>query len=229
MAIHTYRWTDHHNESALCDFLDEYFYERLASQGLSYERISDRRRQLAGIDVIVHSQFHDYKIDEKATLHYANQMIPTFAFEISSIQGQGIERNGWFTNKSLETDFYMLLWPNVKRIDNATTTNSMQPSTLSKTDFSIVEGLLISRLRLQRHVEKQGWTCEALKAKAAELRAEDKHGRVPINSSDMYLFCTPNLAEKPINLVIRRKVLLNLATNAYLIAEDGMADITHSN
>lgn len=77
------------------------------------EKIDEKEKQLLGIDLEYHGEKGIKNIDEKAQLTYINQTLPTFAFELSSMQGDGAKylSGGWlFANSDRnKTDYYFLV------------------------------------------------------------------------------------------------------------------------
>jgi len=70
------------------------------------ERITDIKRQLEGIDIILED---GTKVDEKSQLSYINQDgLPTFAFELDFINQNNQHSIGWLFNNELLTDAYFL-------------------------------------------------------------------------------------------------------------------------
>lgn len=116
--MESFRNQDMRAEQRLGEFMDAYFYSKLKSKNgapISFIRMSDRDSQLKGIDVCIETDGRKMLIDEKASVYYSNAMIPTFAFELDSIQrGHTEPVQGWFINDELMTEYYMLIWPNVK-------------------------------------------------------------------------------------------------------------------
>lgn len=118
--MESFRNQDMKAEQRLGEFMDTYFYSKLETDNkgiLKCERIIDKELQMNGIDVCIETINGKIFLDEKAAIYYSNAMIPTFAFEINSIQTGHIEPvQGWFINDELQTQYYMLIWPNVKCI-----------------------------------------------------------------------------------------------------------------
>lgn len=74
---------DKRKEELFAKWLDKYYYSTKIPPSKKITRIYDEKLQKVGIDVIVESgRGNIFYIDEKATLHYINKNIPTFAFEI---------------------------------------------------------------------------------------------------------------------------------------------------
>lgn len=231
---------DMRSEKALADFMDDFFYPTLKGKDnkeISHERIKDRARQLRGIDVIlIDGNGKKTIVDEKASMHYGNCMLPTFAFELSSIQtGDSIPVEGWLTKDDMDTDYYLLIWPNIKCVKDEKSKKYFRKDLdkLTKYDFTIVEAMFISRKRLLEYLESLGLSKDVLRDKAVEIREiMEKHpkekGKHPClnGKNGIEYHYTDYLSEKPINLLIRRKTLKSLARgHVYLITEDGCARI----
>ena len=228
----SYRDQDMMAEKSLAEFMDTYFYSKLESkQGglLTFKRMSEKESQLKGIDVYIETGGSKLLIDEKASLYYSNVMIPTFAFELDSIQkGHPDPIPGWFVNDTLETEYYMLIWPNVKCIRQGDQWIRKDIQNLSKDDFTIVEAMLIKKSDIRMELAKQGYDRGRLIERAKQFRAlygmaVQKQDEPLINN--VRISFSGQLAEKPVNLVIRKELLRRLAKGIYLISSDGYAMI----
>lgn len=202
-------------ESELAQFMDENLYELLLAEGgfTDIHRVYDRETQLAGIDVVAKTEKSVAYIDEKAQLYYINKDLPTFAFELQSIN-RGIEREGWFLNDSLKTDFYLLIWPfaNVDNVKN-----------LRKEAITHVDALLISKKKLREKLAQLSLDKSELQRKTNELRFSAKYGKTPTGRAGIYYYFSEptNYAETPINIVIRRSYLEEIATAHYEVYPGG--------
>jgi hypothetical protein len=66
-----------------------------------------------------------------------------------------------------------------------------------------------------------GWSEERIEAKADEIRKKDENGKIMIDGiNSFYFYYTKNLAELPINIVIRKSVLEILSTWSWTIPLD---------
>ena len=143
----SFRHNDMKAEKQLAEFMDRCFYSKLydlKGNKVEFKRMTDQQSQLEGIDVEIIADGRKFRIDEKASLYYSNVMIPTFAFEIDSIQkGHEEPVEGWFLNDSLSTDYYMLIWPNVKCKQIGGQWVRKNIGSLTSYDFTIVEAMLI--------------------------------------------------------------------------------------
>lgn len=207
-----------HAEQELSKFLDEHLYQELLKEGkfTSFERVSDIEMQKQGIDVI--GQTEDNKIcriDEKAQLHYINHTRPTFAFELEFLlSGQAFE--GWFLNNGLETTHYLLLWPNAR-------TDKLEQ--IVSDDFTNGEGMMISKRKLKKHLESIGLSDEFLEDKTKQLREHGASGSQKPFCDGIKLYVSSTYPENPINLVISKRILAQLADAHYMISQHGFSRI----
>lgn len=221
------RKEDMRAEQELAAFLDKYFYRRLEENApnLHCIRHNEEMTQKAGIDVAIHSPNSDTMyIDEKVSIYYRNGMIPTFAFEVDSIQKKlGKRIPGWLVNDDLKTTHYLLVWANVK-CDNKTL-KMKEVKYITEDEFTIVEALLIKKETLLNFLESQDYPIRRITQKAESILKENNPNkdRYSVGKEDFYFYYSQHIAEKPINVVIQRRKLLELASRAYYIGQDGLA------
>ena len=230
--MESFRRQDTIAEKRLGDFMDEFFYSKLKTndgQPVKFKRMTDKESQQKGIDVCLEVAGRTITIDEKASIYYSNAMIPTFAFELDSIQ-KGYEEpiEGWFVNDDLETQFYMLIWPNVKCVRDGTKWIRKEISEIRKEDFTIVESMLIKKKNIRIELENNGYDKSHLIEYAKRYRkmcaSSDSNHEEKMFDGVKIMF-SGHLAERPINLVIRKELLYELAERIYLISQDGYASI----
>lgn len=230
----SYRKQDMGAEQALAKFMDNAFYAKLRDkQGnpVKYERIKDYITQLQGIDIKLEVQGSKFLIDEKAAFYYSNQMIPTFAFEVDSIQKNSSQPlEGWLFNETLKTEYYMLIWPNVKCVKQEGTEiwKRKDIDSLQEGDFTIVEAMLIKKAKILEHLAKYNWSRDRIFEYAKKLRSnptmQDIRQTVS-DTNDFYFYFTKKLAEEPINIIMRKEVLRRLATANYFISAEKYVEI----
>ena len=179
-----------------------------------FKRTPEDAAQKSGCDIILSSVEYGLNsaiVDEKATIHYFNQDITTFAFELSSKSKNSEDRvPGWFLDDRKITEAYVLIWPFVKqrgirgRFDDMT-----------YEDISGVRYLIVNRGKIRAYLAKRGFTKQVLLDKAAEIAQMGIDGRIEIeNENDnyhFYFFSSLQYAERPVNIVIERYVLWCLA------------------
>lgn len=230
--MESYRNIDMKAEEKLAFFLDKNFYSKLHDTNgnlVEFERKKDKESQLQGIDVELMANGKKFVIDEKASFYYSNVMIPTFAFEIDSIQkGYSEPIEGWFINDRLKTEYYLLVWPNIKCEQKDRQWVRKNLDTLKETDFTIVEAMLIEKRKLILEIEKHGCNKSYLVEYAKRLREtmnNKDEAKSEVVDEDIKIMYSGKIAEKPINAVIRKKLLKTIASATYLISEDGYAPI----
>ena len=219
------RKEDMRAEQELATFLDKYFYRRLkeSTTDLHCIRHNEELAQKAGIDVAIHSSDSPTMyVDEKVSIYYRNGMIPTFAFEVNSIQRKlGKRIPGWLVNDDLKTTHYLLVWANVK-CDNKTL-KMKEVKDITEDEFTIVEALLISKKKITEYLDSKGYTTEKIIEKANDILAKGTPKNTYVGQRNFHFCYSTHLAEKPINVVIQRRKLLELASRAYYIGQDGLA------
>lgn len=230
--MESFRNQDMRAEQSLAEFMDAYFYARLKAKNgryLSCTRMTDKEAQIKGIDVCIETEDARMLIDEKAAVYYSNVMIPTFAFEIDSLQRGHVDPvQGWFINDDIQTEYYMLIWPNVKCIRQGNQWIRKEICDLRKDDFTIIEAMLIEKSDIREVLERNGYGKSRLLKYAKQLRAKfelDNTVKEKELDDNVKILLSGQLAEKPVNLIIRKEMLKNLAKGIYLISADGFASI----
>ena len=230
----SFRSQDMRAEKQLGMFMDDYFYSRLSTKDgtpIFFQRKSDLKSQLQGVDVCIETSNRRMLIDEKASLYYSNAMIPTFAFEIDSLQkGHDNPVEGWFINDELLTEYYMLIWPNIKctRSNEDRQWKRKDLDHLTKDDFTIIEAMLIEKQSIRSMLEKKGYNRSRLLEYARLIRkmADESDAIIEKNiAENVKITYSGQIAEKPVNLVIRKEVLKQMSKGIYLISQDGYANI----
>lgn len=195
---------DESKERVLMEFLDSNFYGKYVED---FERCSDKVEQVNGIDVKFSlGNVKNIKVDEKAQTSYVNKNLPTYAFELSFLNRKGDIHTGWFIDDTKETEYYFLMWITAKEED------------FKLEDIICVEGLLVKRYWLHKYLEDNGLSIQEMKNKDEELRKGKLGGRCVINDNkDFYMYYSDTLNEKPVNVVIRKEVLEELAYRKVMI------------
>ena len=189
--------TDLEKEKRLSVFLDACYAKSL--RHYNFERISDIKSQLAGVDLIFTKKNGgaSYFIDEKAQLDYVNEDLPTFAFELG-YQKNGKAKKGWLFDTLKRTDFYSLI----------TAIYSDEPLPHSYTSCKIT---LVNRKKLLSFLENKGLSDAELNVLLKKHSGSS--GKIEIEvlntRKEGYLFVSNTYkAEKPINLILKLDFLL---------------------
>lgn len=230
--METYRKTDMHAEEQLGRFMDIYFYSKIKSKDgspVSFERYVDKKMQLSGVDVRLNVGNQEFLIDEKASIYYSNTMLPTFAFELDSIQKTGgAPVTGWFVRDDLVTQYYMLIWPNTKCKNINGEWRRTPLGEIEFSDFTIIEAMLIRKDDIFDFLQRNNLAKSHLLEYAKRLRATHgkKNEKIDVQLENrLSITFSGQIPEKPINLIIRREKLKEIAKQVYLISQDGFARI----
>lgn len=146
----TNRSYDMQGEQIIGEFLDKHFYPHLNHQG--FERVKDKTRQIAGIDVILNIDDNVFLIDEKASTDYTDGRLDTFILELTNYSGKSI---GWFLNEKLVTTHYLFVWINkisTEKIESVDCVKDIELAVVDKQTIRdhVRENLKLSDAELKR-------------------------------------------------------------------------------
>lgn len=178
-------------------FLEKHFYNKTEN----YEKIDDREKQLQGVDVIFFFNNKQYICDEKAAIRYVNKGLQTFAFELSFL-GKGDKLiDGWLISNTKINNSFLCIW-------------------IDKADYDLLEDVddikeleiaLIDKQILVNYLQSLGWTVNKLHIKADRMRKNRNEPQGDININGCRFVCSRKLAEKPVNVLVSREKLKELA------------------
>ena len=134
MSIREY---DEHCEKVMAQFLDEHFYKNIGYTWI--ERVTDRERQVKGLDVILKRGDKVYNIDEKAAIRYTNGL-KTFALELSFLNRKGNRVDGWLIDEKKVNDYFVFVWINKiegELIENVNSFKEVEVALVSKEKIMI--------------------------------------------------------------------------------------------
>ncbi len=192
-------YEDKRKEELFGEWLDVHFYARLKEKYKRIERINDANLQKRGVDVVVETYLGKViYVDEKASLQYINKRIPTFAFEICNTTSGA---RGWLYNPDYLTDYYLLAWPNAE-----------DESIPASDAYTATELMIIKRDKVLQLLTDNGLSEPRILQLVKEcLRRSDEGNRFEI-APGISLNFNLTLAERPINVVIRKELLAQYAT-----------------
>lgn len=192
--------TDLNQERILSDYLDRIY----KSKNLSFERNHDLNMQHRGVDVIFNINSKEYLIDEKAQLHYLNQDLPTFTFELSYLNKEGNINQGWLFDDQKFTQYYFLI-TGIILLDN-------KESLTDSNNIGALKITSVNRQKMMAHLETIGLSKSKLIAYDLDLRTNKTYGKNPIPEFKIQkngcLYFTEHLSEQPINLQLRLNYLI---------------------
>jgi hypothetical protein len=191
-------------DAAIGQYLDKYFYPKYTR---NFVRYHDVEHQMQGIDVrfdLGGSQ--NMLVDEKALTHYINQDLPTFAFEIAFLRGSGELTWGWFYDGGKLTRYYLISWITARKDKNITVE-----------DIISLDTLLISRDAVRKMLSEHGITAQSALTTAKKIIDKGQFGYFERNDGPCNFFFSNNLTEQPINIVVQKTKLVEIAKARFSI------------
>lgn len=200
----TFRKRDMAVEREIAAYLDEKLYSQEIFS--SHTRTNGQEEQFSGSDIILTiptKNLNNIIVDEKAQSQYMVNPLPTFSLELSFMNRANEWQEGWFWSEKHKTQYYLFCWPR---------TSEEKKWNATKDDILELEYALVSREKLQQYFISQGLTKENLQKKDAEIRKSNQYGaHDKTKDKDYWFFFSTNLAEKPINIILRKKIYIELS------------------
>lgn len=218
--IQSLRTRDTFVEQELCKFLDKTIYKHHYFQDV--HRINDKEKQIKGIDIqfsIPCINLYNIKVDEKAQLkkQYIGKPLKTFSLELSTLDKNGYEQTGWFLDERKETQFYFFIW-----ILNTENNDYMKTDDINEIAFCLVE-----HKKIMNFLERYGYSKQRLLEINQEIRQKNKYGQIDKDSKPFYFFYSTQLAEKPVNLVMNKKIYYQLSDFYGVVVKDKINKVYH--
>lgn len=184
------------------------------------EVVHDRARQLKGIDAIGNIGNENINVDVKAIASQLN----TFCFEISG--NVSTNQIGWLINPNLETTHYLIVYHTVK---GAEKNYRLGKRIMTVNNVVETEAMLIEKKKLSHFIEQQ--LGEDIPHIVKEIRNMNLEGRGVVRfdknlkpstksvKADAYPTISLGLKEQPINVVVRKEQLKNLAIKHWVVED----------
>lgn len=185
------------------------------------EVVHDRARQLKGIDAIGSIGNVSINVDVKAIASQLN----TFCFEISG--NVSTNQVGWLINPKLETTHYLIVYHTVK---GAERNYRLGKRIMTVNNVIETEALLIEKEKLKSFIQKE--LGQNLDSVVKEIRKQDLEGRGVVRfnkemnvvkgtvNQKAYPTISLGLKEQPINVVVRKESLKELADKHWIIEDE---------
>ncbi len=227
-------------EQAINKFLVDFLYKKFKEKGyvIDFEVSRELNKQHAGSDTILTlKNGKKIVIDEKAAIHYAKtnlkeKAMPTFAFEVSYMYN-GQLKEGWLTNpKYHATQRYLLCWLWVQAGTNK--------SRLKYHDIVQIEAMFFEKADIQEYIINIVTADTDIvkfhtvaSAKRESLEKQILHGAFDsVNESigykeypKWYLTGRNILSEQPLNIILYRNQLEDLATSHWLVTRKELINL----
>lgn len=139
-------------------FADKYFYNTF--ENATVERVTDKARQIKGVDTILKMDGKEYFIDEKCSALWRN--LDTFILELTTKDRTG--KNlcmGWFLNDNLLTTHYLFIFINKTDDDNEKDNPNKHKDygKIKNVDsFKKVDLLLVSKQKIKDYLSTVKWS-----------------------------------------------------------------------
>ena len=204
-------------EEMIGGFLDEHFYNDesiFTKSKYKATRMEDKDLQKRGIDVTVERLDKESitRIDEKAAIHHINAGLQTFAFEITGTGGNP----GWLVKDGIDTDFYLLAWiyANKEKYPVNKLVNQKPPyyENFKIEDLDYISCCLLQKNAIITFLKDRGFDKRHLLVKAGEMIGLNCEYDGTNKKEGFYFRFSRQLAERPVNVVIYKNVLKELAT-----------------
>ncbi|MEY8371036.1 hypothetical protein AAK938_05800 [Aerococcaceae bacterium 50-4] len=232
--------SDISRERDINNWIKNHFYKDQPPKGeIRYLNINfNEKLQHRGVDFFICDReiFGDKKehwIDCKSAIYYSKRIrndrnerpnsLPTFAFELYSKNKNSEYKLGWlFGEKYNLTEFYFLSWLWVDLPNNNKELDAVNVNEIKYDNIEEIEVMIIDKKTMQQYATSIGITKTNFENKALELINnfyEYKQDRINIEKSNgnAWLKYTNMLHEKPVNLIIRKSKLKELAIKHLLI------------
>jgi hypothetical protein len=184
-------------EIILGGFLSEHYHK----ENLQTTRVHDKKLQLKGVDIILEKDGLQYKIDEKAQLHYINKDLPTFALEINYLKND-ILKNGWLFDNNKVTEIYAFIF-SIHLIEAKTVIAKQE-------DIKSCEVIFVNRLTLLQALAKNELDVNACNYHSHLLRNNNEAVTKITFSNDFNFQISSHLTERPVNLIVKKSFLKSL-------------------
>jgi len=185
-------------EAILAKFLTEQYQKN----NLKTKRISDTESQFRGIDLIIEGKDGvEYKVDEKAQLHYLNKDLPTFALEITYLKDSMIKQ-GWLFDASKKTELYAFVF-SIHLVNN-----KMEP--IDQSDIESCEVIFVNREKLIMKLAQLELSFDTCNSISTEMRSGSYLPKFNHLPSGFNFQLSNQLSEKPVNLIVKKRFLKSI-------------------
>jgi hypothetical protein len=180
-------------ETILGTFLSNHY----AKNNWNTTRIFEKEMQYKGVDVMLEKDGRHFLIDEKAQLHYLNKDLPTFALEINYLKDNTL-KDGWLFDTNKLTEIYAFVF------------NIQVPVTITQlsneADIKRCDVVFVNKQKLLKELAKLNLDYVTCAENSKTLRSDETIKKLSHLSTFNFQIST-QLAEKPVNLIVRKTFL----------------------
>lgn len=192
------RLSDEFKEYLTGQFLDKYLYPQIDPL---FKRITDKKMQVKGADVILNYNGKQIIIDEKAATDYIGKKLYTFCLELTTLNKKGEVMIGWFLNNGAITTHYLFIWFIFVKDDTLKTVE----------DIKTIDYALVPKEKIKEHLRKLNWTDKKLEQKAHKVRFNNDRSFGDLDINGCKISFTKTKVEEPICMLLRKEVYFNIA------------------
>lgn len=206
------RANDSKVEREISKFLDENLYSN-KEIFKEFARTDGKDEQIKGSDLILSTsdgKLDRVVVDEKVAARYANTDLKTFSLELSFIGRDGKRKNGWFTDYSKKTEYYLLGWINKAEIPYNKETERYETDLITKDNIKSLDWALVSRQKIMKFLEKKGWTLDRLALQDNKIR-ENGGVRTKEFINEVSFRYSDGYVEKPINILLEKSSYIEIS------------------
>jgi hypothetical protein len=193
-------------ETILGTFLSNHY----AKNNWNTTRIFEKEMQYKGVDVMLEKDGRHFLIDEKAQLHYLNKDLPTFALEINYLK-ENVLKDGWLFDTNKLTEIYAFVF-NIQ-VPNAITQLG------SVADIKCCDVVFVNKQKLLKELAILNLDYNTCADYSKTLRSNETIKKL----SHYFTFnfqISSHLAEKPVNLIVRKAFLQQIGKQFIFKNED---------
>lgn len=203
--------SDYKTEQEIGKFLDKYFYnQELVGDFYRYQEEGEQKK---GKDVKFSlGDLKDIIVDEKAQIRYTNRNLPSFIMEMQWLSEDGSKNEGWFINPKYETQYYLLIWP-----------NATKDKGYKAEDITWLECILLEKKEMLNHFIKKDIDFSRISEICDYIYKKGNYGKQQdYDYDDCYFFFSNDIEpEMPINIVVKKPVLVNLSHFHFCMVREG--------
>ena len=195
------RESDEKGEKAIAKFLDKNFYNVYCSE---IHRTMDSMTNIKGTDIAFSLNGKSYKCDEKAAVTRTEGTLKTFCLEALFVDRGNNEHIGWFLDTSKENDSYLFVW--IDKIEGKWQNKVEQ--------IKEIEIALVRKQKLYDFFKNINVTgTEIVKCIKKIKDKKNAHGIYAgeMGKNNIHFSYSKYLAEKPINIIVPRKIYRDLS------------------
>lgn len=193
---------DSSQEQKITQFMQEYYFNKVFTYS---DIVTDKSLQIRGVDIIADGCNYDLK----AQTNYINEPLPTFILELCFYNRRKELMAGWFVNKTVQTDYYAFIWIPDAKVESDKRLVSYQ-------DIEQVELMIVPRRELKDYIFSIIPEQKLYDAVNYMYQSGEKYKTI---EDGIKLCYSSQLFEKPINLVIKKWRLKQIAVDHCMITK----------